>query len=404
MKNKIKNTLKKYSFLYSILEDFYFVIRGMYFSFFTTIFSVFKIDKNKVMVISYYGKDYGDNGKYITNKLLKKSDLSIYWALKKTKNNSLPLGVIPVKFNSILFLYHLATSKVWLNNTRFLNGIRKRKKQIYIQIWHGNLALKKVEYDSNLPKNYKRIMKEDNKKIDLMISNSDFCTNMYRNSFRFNGEICQFGTPRNDIFINPKDKEYGRNKILKFYNIDDDANIILYAPTFREDYTNNPYDIDFDKCIKLLEKKTKCKWKLIIRFHPLVIDGERFINSNNYINGTNYPDMQELINSCNLVITDYSSTMFDSMIAEKPVIIYANDIEKYKNERGYYFSFDDLPFPFTRNNAELQDLINTIDIKDILNNYAKFKKKVNLVEDGKASEKVAHKIVKIIEGDTRRYE
>lgn len=398
MKNKAKNILKSSKILYSLFEDIYYYIRGLYFAFFTFIFSIFKIDRNKMMVVSYYGKGFGDNGKYIINEILNKNNknIKIFWALKNLNDNSLPDDVIPVKFNSIKFLYHLTTAKIWLNNTRFLNGIRKRKKQIYIQIWHGNLALKKIEFDSTLPKNYTRIMKEDNKKIDLMISNSKFCTDMYRNSFKYNGEICEFGTPRNDVFINNSDIKLAQKKVFQEYKIPNNSKILLYAPTFRDNYSKNPYNIDFNSIIKSLEEKTKNKWIIIVRFHPLVINGERFIKYEKYINATHYPDMQELINACDLLITDYSSTMFDSMIASKPVVLYANDIEKYKDERGYYFDLEKLPFPLAQNNHELTKVFNNMELKQIVKGYNKFKDSLKLVEDGNASKKVAEKIEKLM--------
>lgn len=399
MKEKIKTLLKSNKKLYNVFRDIYFYLRTTYIKFFMLIFRVFKIKKNRICVISYYGNGYGDNGKYIVEKLVNlDKNLEIYWAVKNRKiSKTLPHYVKPVKFNSIKFLYYLTTSKVWINNTRFLYGTRKRKEQYYIQIWHGNLALKKIEFDAILPKNYVKIMHEDNKNIDLMVSNSEFCTNMYKNSFRYTGETLKFGTPRNDNFINKNEINKSKNKVRETLNIENKSiKILLYAPTFRDNYEHNPYDIDFKKIKQKLEKKYNCEWKILVRFHPLVINGEKLLGKNEYINVTKYPDMQELINTSNLIITDYSSVMFDALIANKPVLLYANDIEKYNQERGYYFKFSQLPFLLSKSNNELCKNIDALDEKSISKKYDTFKQSIKLYENGTASEKLARKILEEI--------
>ena len=102
--------------------------------------------------------------------------------------------------------------------------------------------------------------------------------------------------------------------------------------------------------------------------------------------------------AADFIITDYSSVMFEGMIADKSVIIYANDIEKYNKERGMYFEFDELPFPLARNNKELKDIIKNNDLNEMKKNYDSFKKKVGLVEEGVASKKVCDLISSYIDG------
>ena len=104
----------------------------------------------------------------------------------------------------------------------------------------------------------------------------------------------------------------------------------------------------------------------------------------NIIDATKYSDVQELICASDLLITDYSSIMFEAMIADKPVIVYANDINDYKEERGYYYSFDELPFPLTTNNDELMKDINNNDLEKIKEKYIEFANKVRLSRNRKS--------------------
>ena len=361
------------------------------------IFRIFPIKKNKVCFINFSGKGYGDNPKYITEEILKENeDIEIVWFVKNIENvkKEFPSRVRLVKIFSLRYLYELATAKVWVNNSRFDQFVIKRKGQYYIQTWHGGLALKKIEYDASdkMSEYYHKVMKNDNNLMDVMISNSKFCTEVYRRAFRFKGDIKEYGTPRNDFLLQKHDDTI--TKIRNFFDIKEDNKILLYAPTFRDKYLKNPYDIDFERVKKELEDKTKQKWKIIVKLHPRIENPEDLIKFNDdIINATKYLDVQELIYSCDLLITDYSSTMFESLIANKSVILYANDIENYINERGFYFTFEELPFLLSKNNEELIEIIRTNNLEEMKKEYEDFKKEVGLKENGDASKKV-YEIIK----------
>ena len=154
-------------------------------------YSLFPIEKNKIMFTSYYGADYGDNGKYIIEELLRRNeDLQIVWLLKKElmDNNHLPEGVHPVEHRSVASVKELQTAAVWIDNARKTYGI-KRKGQLYIQTWHGGPGVKRIEKDveSELEKRYVRKAKQDSKMCDIILSNSDFMTNIYANVFWYDG-------------------------------------------------------------------------------------------------------------------------------------------------------------------------------------------------------------------------
>ena len=291
----------------------------------------------------------------------------------------------------------MATSKIWISNSRLDQYVVKRKDQFYIQTWHGGLGIKKIEYDveDKMSEYYKKVMAKDNSNIDIMISNGKFCTELYKKGFKYKGKIVEVGTPRNDVLIN--DKTSLNNKVRKIFNINSDDKIILYAPTFRNNYEKNPYDINFKGIKEIYENKFKCKCHIIVKMHPRITNSENLINNSNVkmINATSYPDIQELICACDILITDYSSTMMEAMIANKPVIIYANDIDSYIDERGFYFKFEELPFPLAKNNDDLKSVFESLDLNKILSSYKNFKEKVGLKELGTSTNKVC----KIIENE-----
>mgnify|MGYP002624396935 CR=1 FL=1 len=351
---------------------------------------IFRIKENRILFSNFFGKGYGDSPKYIAEALLKDkiNKYDIIWVCKNN-NESLPKGIKTVKKYSIKYFYYIATSKFWIFNTRTEIYFRKRKNQIYIQSWHGSLAFKRIEFDveDKLDKRYIRHAFLDTKYTNLMLSNSEFCNQMYKRAFKYDGKIQMYGIPRNDVLVK-KNKDI-KNKVFNTFNISRDNKIILYAPTFRKEYKKNPYDIDFEKILNKINKESEQKWQLIIRLHPGIKETNKLISKyDNYINGNNYDDVQELIYACDLLITDYSSMMFEAMLADKPVIIYANDIDEYNSDRGSYFKFEDLPFPLAQNNKELLELIEEIKIQKITKKYNAFKEKLEINETGDASKMV----------------
>ena len=150
----------------------------LYYSFMKC-FRIFPIDRKKIVVSNFRGKGYGDNPKYIIENLRKRKETyKIYW-LVEDKNEKMPEEIHVVKINSIASLYHLSTAKIWIDNCRKSPYITKRKKQYYIQTWHGAIGFKKIEKEApGLTEEYRLASLNDSKMIDILLSGSQWCTEM----------------------------------------------------------------------------------------------------------------------------------------------------------------------------------------------------------------------------------
>ena len=392
----MKRIIKKNKFIYNLLFTLYCLPKIIYYFTFLTIFSLFKIDKKKIVIVNYYGKGYGDMGKYISNELAK-HDYKIYWAAKKPYKGTLPEYINYVKYDSFKYLYHLATSKVWINNCRFNYGIKKRKKQYYIQTWHAGITYKNVEKSAEkaLTKQYILNAKNDSKMANLFISNSTYCTNLYKRDFWYDGEILECGLPRSDIIVNHDATSI--SKVKEYYKIANDIKICLYAPTFRVDYSLEAYNIDYNLLINELETKFGGNWKVLVRLHPNIsfLAKELGIYNENVISATDYPDMQELLIASDFMITDYSSCIFEYSLSNKPALIYANDIEKYIKDRDFTLKLEDTPFPITTNNEELKNTIRNYDIEKYKKDLEVFNNDLGVHETGQASKIIVERINKV---------
>ena len=365
-----------------------------------TLFRMRPIEKNKIVISSYYGRGFGDNLRPIAEELLRRDEnLKIVWLTAGDKAAaSLPKGIRAVEYHSAARIRELATAKVWIDNCR--KGAReKRKGQIYVQTWHG-FALKRIEKDvcDTFEPGYEEYAKRDSAQTDLIVSDSRFMTEIYRRSFWYHGEIQEFGSPRNDALVNGDSTTY--KLVRERFGLPEDCKIVLYAPTFRVDKSMEPYSIDYARLRKSCEARFGGRFAVLIRLHPnitsqakdLSFDGETTFDA------STYQDMQELLAASDVVITDYSSLMFDFMLTGRPCFQFATDIAAYRNDRNFNFSLDKLPFALAENNDELEDIILHFDEETYQNNLNQFHQEFGIRADGQAASRCVDWILKKMKG------
>ena len=358
-----------------------------------------KIRNNRVVFCSYYGNGYSDSPKAICDVLLQSGeDLDLVWLCKdEAAAKSLPAGVRAVPYRGRQRLKALASAKVWVDNCRKYENL-KREGQFYLQTWHG-FSLKKIEQDaeSTLTPDYLAACKSDSAQIDVIVSGSGFMTKRYRESFWYQGPVLATGTPRNDVFF--RDHAEIHVKVCQALGLPPERKLALYAPTFRADHSTEAYRIDADMVRRTAAENFKGDWTVLIRLHPNVgsqsaelfaYDGDKLVDV------TAYPDMQELLCAANLLITDYSSSMFDYALTGKPIVQFATDIEEYQKDRDFYFPLDKLPFPLARSNQELETILKDLQPLWTSPEWAEFARENDFCEDGQAAIRCAALILQQI--------
>lgn len=351
-----------------------------------------KVNSKKIVFTNYYGSGYGDNPKYIAEYIIDNNlDYQLYWLVDNTKNLSFPLPEKIQKINYFSFkaMKELSTAGIWIDNCRKSFFPKKKKNQIYIQTWHGSLPIKKIEADaSNLPKRYVDFAKNDSRTIDVIVSGSEFKSNIYKTKFWYDGLVLNIGTPRSDIFFNQDKIAFADNKVRKYYGIDSNTRVLLYAPTFRKSHSLEIYNLDYDRILENVKSVYFGNWCIITRLHPNLQKYSGELQLPSYvINGTLYPDMQELLCLSDIVISDYSGLIFDFYLMNKPVFLYCPDLIEYKSEdRDLYFDIDKLPFPIAINLNELIFNIANFSNDQYQNDIDLFKRKIGLYEKGNSCE------------------
>ena len=362
---------------------------------------------NKVIFFeSSVGRNYSGNPKYVYEELIDQGldkKFKCIWSLEDT-GLKIPGNAKKVKRAGLSYLYYLAVAKIWVCDTRLPAFLVKRPETTYIQLWHGT-PLKKLAMDMDILSmseemeldEYKMLFKKNTETWDYLISQSDYTTERFKSCFDFKNEILSTGFPRNDILFK---KNYAKSieSIKKDYNIPLNKKVILYAPTWRDDefYENGIYKFSTQIDLDLLKKELSDTHILLVKLHYLVKDPVDWSNYEGFVYKCDHLwDIQELYLISDILVTDYSSVIFDYALLKRPMIIYAYDYEKYRdNLRGFYFNiFEEFPGPVVKNNADLVDSIKKFDCKDYSEKYNDFLDKFTSFDHGNASSKIVNLIL-----------
>ena len=359
---------------------------------------------NTILFDNFSGKGFGDNSKYLAIEILRRGlPYNLYWDVNDMSED-MPKGIKKVKRDSLKYKLLLSTAKVYIGNCK-VGYHNKRKGTYYIQTWHGDFPLKYIEGEAldllniNDP-GFEIRTKKDSMNTDMVVSGNFMFSKIIKNAFFYPPTtlILESGTPRNDIYINstPQIKETIKMRIIGNNNY----NVAIYAPTFRDDKSVLGYNLDTSLLLGALKKKFGGKWKVIIRLHPNVNYHEVTINySEDVICGVDIQDQQELLLISNILITDYSSIMEDFILQKKPVFLFTVDEERYlSSNRGLRQIYWDLPFRHNKSNEELiedifdfNDIVYQNKLKDFTDKY------LRSFDHGNASKAVVDKVCLMME-------
>ncbi len=259
--------------------------------------------------------------------------------------------------------YALATSRVLVVDDYFfpMYVITPRPGTIRVQTWHAAGAFKKIGY-SVLDKGFgadedlvRRVPIHSNYDVCLMPSGK--ATVHYIEAYRQPLErfVTELGYPRTDLFFDEAHKAQAIAAIRSRYAIPADRKVLLYAPTFRGDTVHSArYDDSLD--IAVMHAALADEWVLLMRLHPFVRTELTLTEATSgfAIDVSDWSDMNELMFVADLMVTDYSSAIFEFALLQRPMAFLAPDSDAYEHERGFYFDFrSGVPGPVFETTAEL---------------------------------------------------
>lgn len=332
---------------------------------------------NNYLFISYSGSSISDNPLYIAKELANDKTKTIYFASKNIKRDKLycqanNLNFKIVSTSSLNYAKLLATCKYITTNSRVPTFFSKRENQILINTWHGTplktLGAGMQSGIRDIGRNQNQFLMSDyflhpNKFTQEKIS-QDFCMDEL-----YTGNYVLQGYPRNDPFFYSKEKKDSIKNKLRL----NDKKIFVYMPTWRGETINSinseSFKIELSKLLTTIDKSLKNDTTLIIKLHQSLNINSIKNDYKNIIFAPDTHDIYEILCISDLLITDYSSVMFDYLYAKKPIVLFMYDYNEYSKDRGFYIDPKTTPFSKAYNTEELIHLLNAHKLKPTYTEY-----------------------------------
>lgn len=307
-------------------------------------------------------------------------------------------GVRFVRLYSRAWLKSVATAGTIIMNVRAPLFLSRRKRQLTINTWHAGGAYKRIGIAGADAGNEKilALSNERNRRyFNLFLSSSEkFTETNILEAFRYDGRILQSGMPRNDLFFDRERVKEANRKIRQEYRLKEDDFAILIAPTFRaEGKEKNTGFAGFPMEIleKRIREKTGRRPVFLIRKHHRDTTAYRF--GDNVLDVSGWADTQELLCAADLLVTDYSSVMWDYCLMKRPILLYVSDVKKYEaQDRGFYTPIRTWPGILCEGPEEMEKCLETLERTDFEKKDEEYLTRMGSFEQGTACAQVLEAI------------
>jgi CDP-glycerol glycerophosphotransferase len=312
------------------------------------------------------------------------------WVVKRDFVGSLPPGVEHVRPRSKQYFDLINRATYLINNVNFPNHMEKRRGSVHLQTHHGT-PLKHMGLDLRFSYAKGRGMDFDKlveriARWDFSISSNPHSTAVWERVYPGTYETLEYGYPRNDVLANatPEAVAAARANL----GIPDGATAVLYAPTHRD------YDEGYVPRLDLgrLADELGPDFVLLARLHyfydsdPLV---RELHDAGRLIDVASHPSVEELCLAADVLLTDYSSIMFDYAVLDRPIVIYAPDWDQYRDRRGVYFDLlAEAPGTVTQRQEEVAAAL----AAPSDDGRAAFRERFCARDDGRAAERVVRRV------------
>lgn len=312
----------------------------------------FKLRNDFVFIESFHGKSFTGDPKYLALAIKEKYPEKFIYVSSVNQLVDIEIlnfGFYPVRLGSSLYISKFRQSKYVITNGNTLDRAGKQEGQIFIETWHG-FPLKKMVHDLE---NEEQRAEETAAFLprmmrwDYLLSSSEFNTKLISSAFMLDKneqlQILEYGAPRNEYLINNRDnmQEFTRLHQKYFNRPYEGKTYILFCPTWRKDTRDETTALDLAKVVRDLPDN----YEIIVKLHPnegRLRSKYSALHSRIHCFYNELVDIQELYILCQVLITDFSSAMFDFAHMNRKIIVLQEDADSYNKQVGWYFDSEEL--------------------------------------------------------------
>ncbi|WP_406148493.1 CDP-glycerol glycerophosphotransferase family protein [Streptomyces sp. NBC_01012] len=353
-----------------------------------------------VLYSSFDGRQYSDSPRAVHEELAgRDTGVEHLWVVRD-QQAAVPEGVRAVALHSAEWHEALARSRWIVTNTQLPDWFERADGQFVVQTWHGT-PLKRIGRDlagtAYADTAYMESMPRRAAQWSVLVSPNRFSTPILRRAFGHTGEVLECGYPRNDLLY-AADRAKVAAAVRETLGVPEGKRIVLYAPTWREDRPKQSglYGLDLQLDLDQARKALGDDHVLLVRRHYLV--GGSIPSSDFVRDVSRHPDVAELMLISDVLVTDYSSLMFDFAQTGRPMLFHTYDLEHYRDTlRGFCFDFENrAPGPLITGSAEVVEALRdpeaaTADHREA---YTGFREAFCDLDDGTASAQVVDRMLK----------
>ncbi len=344
---------------------------------------------NAVFFESFYGQNASCNPLALDRAIAAaQPNTARYWGVVDA-SVAVPDGAISLVEGSTEWWRIRAEARLIVINDWLRNRYRSQPHQTVLQTWHGTMLKKLALSRKKLGVRPALATLRERSRWDILLAQNDYAKSIFRRAYAYHGDIWEEGYPRDDVLVNGD-----RNAVRGRLGIPESAHVVLYAPTWRDDRPNHVDHLDVARFTEQLGPG----FVTLIRGHSRTLQPGEDVRAGGVIDATSYPDVSELFLAADVLITDYSSVMFDFSVTGKPIFFFTPDLDRYREVlRGFYFDLLPVaPGPIVQDAAALVELVRNPDgvREEYAAKYAAWRDRFNPRDDGRAAERVVARLIR----------
>jgi CDP-glycerol glycerophosphotransferase len=354
--------------------------------------------RDVVLYDCFGGREYSDNPRGIHEELVRRdAPFEHLWVVRD--GSCIPPGTaVGVRELSKDYYEAYATARYVVSNDHWPRSVARRSSQTWLQTWHG-APLKRIGHDlAGHPKarrEYRGVLGQPSENWQYVVSPGAFATPILHRAFSPNAQVIETGLPRTDVLLRP-DRDRLAEEVKLRLGLPADKRVVLYAPTYR-DHLGARDGYRFGPLLDLAVLRSALGEDdlLLFRKHRSMV-GALPVAAGGFFDVSAFPDATELLLAVDVLVTDYSSAIFDFASTNRPMVFFTPDLETYRDTiRGFSIDFEAVaPGPLLHKTDEVVDALRDLDAvgASFSERYERFVATYCGLADGRAASRVVEHV------------